>query len=162
VGREYEGYAMSTTTTDFSREQLLSSAPLGLVRAHTVRFQDVDAAGVVFYPRILEYFHDAYVDFLRAAGHPLEEALKSRAWAAPIQWADAHFLKPMRFGDAVETAIVLAQVAGSELQLGFRTSLPDGKPAAIGATRAVFVDLATFRRTEAPPELAAIFNRGPS
>jgi acyl-CoA thioesterase FadM len=143
----------------FAIEELGTAAPLGAVQSHVVRFQDVDAAGVVFYPRILEYFHDAYVTFLRASGQPLELALKSGAWAAPIQWAEAHFLRPMRFGDAVETAVVASRVTESELLLGFRTSLAGGKPAAVGTTRAVFVDLVTFRRTTAPPELERLFNR---
>jgi acyl-CoA thioesterase FadM len=143
----------------FSTEELTAAPPLGAVQPYVVRFQDVDAAGVVFYPRILELFHDAYVTFLRAAGQPLEIALKTGSWAAPIQWAEAHFLRPMRFGDVVETAVVASRVVESELLLGFRTSLAGGKPAAVGRTRAVFVDLATFRRTTAPPELERLFNR---
>jgi acyl-CoA thioesterase FadM len=148
-----------TPTEPFARELLTNAAPLRPAFAHRVRFQDVDAAGVVFYPRILEHFHDAYVELLRAEGEPLERALTERRWAAPLQWCEGHFLRPMRFGDQLETAVVAARLEGDELALGFRTSQVGGKPAALGQTRAVFVDLTSFRRTVPPESVAALFKR---
>lgn len=142
----------------FAHSELVSAAKLGAPLLHRVRFQDVDAAGIVFYPRLFEYFHDAFVVFLRAGGHSLERALAARAWAAPIGWAEAHFLLPLRFGDEIETAVVRVDLEGAVLRLGFRTTLA-GKPAAVGTTQAVFVDLATFQRAEPPLDLAAFFTQ---
>jgi acyl-CoA thioesterase FadM len=98
------------------------------------------------------------VAFLRAAGQPLEVALWDRAWAAPIKWAEGHFLRPVRFGDRLSTAIVRAHIEGSELWLGFRSMLADATPVAVGTTQAIFVDLATFRRMDPPASLVALFN----
>jgi YbgC/YbaW family acyl-CoA thioester hydrolase len=136
----------------FSREELVSAAPVGAVYSHIIRFQDVDAAGVVFYPRILEYFHDAYVAFLRAAGHPVESAIAHKSWATPIRQVEATFLRPLRFGDPAETALVKVMLEGSDLSLGFRTAVR-GNAAAIGVARHVFVDAATFKRREPPADL---------
>jgi YbgC/YbaW family acyl-CoA thioester hydrolase len=138
----------------FSRDLLSTAAPLGVSQERLVRFQDVDAAGVVFYPRIFEYFHDATVEWLRALGEPLERAIAERRWGAPIQWCEGQFIRPMRFGDPIRTSIVAARIEGSELLLGFRTAHADGRVAAIGQTREVFVDLATFQRIPAPSTLA--------
>jgi 1,4-dihydroxy-2-naphthoyl-CoA hydrolase len=150
------------SSDDFTHRELLKGSPIGEPFAHVIRFQDVDAAGVVFYARLFDYFHDSYVVFLREHGHPLEQALATRAWAAPIKRAKAWFLRPLRFGDQVRTAIVASRVEGSDLLLGFRTELTKGEPAAIGLTHAVFVDLSTFERADPPRALAALFSHSHS
>ena len=143
----------------FPRELLASAAPLRPPVARRVRFQDVDAAGIVFYPRILEYFHDAYVEVLQAEGEPLERAINERRWAAPLQWCEGHFVNPMRFGDPLELALVAARLEGSSLALGFRATHVGGKTAALGQTRSVFIDLATFKRADPPQAIVALFKR---
>ncbi len=119
-----------------------------------MRFQDVDAAGLVFYPRVLEWFHDVYVAFLAAAGTPLPEVLAAKAWAAPLSHAEARYKKPLRFGDDVEIALVCAHVEATEATLGYRLArIDDGTVAAIGQSSHVFVDPATFRRRPVPEPL---------
>ena len=44
----------------FTRSELLA-APAGFTHHLPARFQDCDAAGIVFYARVFDYFHDAYV-----------------------------------------------------------------------------------------------------
>lgn len=145
-------------TEGYSREALLAARSGVPPLAHLARFQDVDAAGIVFFPRILEYFHDAYAAYLRAAGCPLERVLAAGIWAAPIKRSEAHFLRPIRFGDALETALVAARFEGSALSIGYRTTLREGEAVAIGSTVAVVVDRATFRRIEPPEELRRAFS----
>jgi 1,4-dihydroxy-2-naphthoyl-CoA hydrolase len=143
----------------FSPRELSAAPAAAAPHAHLVRFQDVDAAGIVFFPRILEYFHDAYLAFLRAEGAPLEEALGSKRWAAPIKSSEAQFLRPLRFGDAVSTALVRARLTGSDLEMGFRTSLQGGEAAAVGVIRAVFIDWTTFKRAAPPEDVRQLFKR---
>ena len=52
----------------FQRDDLLA-APAGFTHRMLARFQDVDAAGIVFFARIFDYFHDAYVAFFAAHGN---------------------------------------------------------------------------------------------
>jgi 1,4-dihydroxy-2-naphthoyl-CoA hydrolase len=127
-----------------------------------VRFQDVDAAGVIFYPRLLEYFNDAYLSFLSSVGQPLHESLGRAPWVSPVRHAEADFLRPLRFGDAIEVALVGAALRPeeqpSEVTFGWRIArLVDGEPAAIGQVVHTFVDAKTFRRTPIPDTLLAIY-----
>ena len=57
----------------FDRDELKLSRPQAFVDRRAIRFQDIDAAGIIFYPRVLEMFHDAYAAFLTFAGSPLAE-----------------------------------------------------------------------------------------
>lgn len=141
----------------FERDRL-KQRPRGAFAIETsVRFQDVDAAGIIFYPRALELCHDAYVAFLEHAGTPLHEVLKG-PWLAPVRHAEADYLKPLRFGDRVEIALVAAHFepmpTPTEVVLGFRIArVPDGEVAILEQTIHTFVERTTFQRTSVPEAL---------
>lgn len=132
-------------------------------RLHTetriVRFQDVDAAGIVFYARTFDYFHDAYVDFLRARGAPLERALRDGSWVAPLTRAEAEYLRPLRFGDGIEVSVVSVDLEETEYRVSYRIDL-DGELAAVGRTRHVSVSPETFRRAPLPELLRRALTDG--
>jgi 1,4-dihydroxy-2-naphthoyl-CoA hydrolase len=142
----------------FDLEQLRDSAGPVFSLERTVRFQDVDAAGIVFHPRILEYFHDTFCEFLAANGHPLDRVLREKRWGAPLRHAEADFFAPLRFGDRMAVEMVLANLAQSEVTVGHRIRrLGDGSVATVGQTVHVFVDSSAFRRIAVPDELRTAF-----
>jgi 1,4-dihydroxy-2-naphthoyl-CoA hydrolase len=115
----------------------------------TVRFQDVDAAGIVFFARVFDYFHDAYVAFLRARGAPLEDALHDGAWVAPLRHAEADYRRPLRFADALTITVTVLGLEETEFRLGYRIETGEGV-ACEGETVHVSVDPHTFRRAPIP------------
>ncbi|MFW5947068.1 MAG: acyl-CoA thioesterase [Gemmatimonadota bacterium] len=114
-----------------------------------VRFQEVDAAGVVFHARVFDYFHDAYAAFLRARGLSLEAALRDGSWMAPLGHAEADYLRPLRFGDELEVTVVAIRVEETEYGVEYRIDVA-GETACVGRTRHVSVDPETFRRVPLP------------
>lgn len=118
-----------------------------------MRFQEVDAAGTVFFPRVLEYFADNYLQLLQLAGLDVPRMLRERSGAAPLAHAEASFVAPLFFGDAVSVELVRARVGGSSVTFGHRL-LKDGKLAAFGTTVHVFVDGWTFQKAPVPAALA--------
>lgn len=157
-------------TRRFHREELLT-APVGFTHPQSVRFQDIDAAGIVFFPRIFEYCHDAFVRFLAAAGEPLPNALATQSWGGPLTHAEADFLRPLRFGDELQVHIVAGELSGSTLSLGYRLAvselLPEqgprvrvsGEVVAVAQTVHVFVAPKTFQRIEPPLRISAAVAR---
>jgi 1,4-dihydroxy-2-naphthoyl-CoA hydrolase len=71
----------------------------------TVRFQDTDAAGVVYFANTLTMCHEAYEASLIAAGIEVRQFFKSgansscEAIAIPIVHAEADYLRPAFCGD---------------------------------------------------------------
>jgi YbgC/YbaW family acyl-CoA thioester hydrolase len=121
-----------------------------------VAFQDIDAAGVVFYPRLLEYFNDAFFAFLAASGHPPDVSICQQKQGLPIRRAEADYFAPLRFGDAVEIALVRAAVEDSVVGIGYRVARKsDGRVTAVGQTLHVFADLGAFERRPLPADIAA-------
>lgn len=137
---------------DESFRDIAASEERLYTEARVVRFQDVDAAGIMFYARTFDYFHDAYVGFLRARGAPLERALRDGSWVAPLTRAEAEYLRPLRFGDEIEVSIVGVELEETQYRVSYRIDLA-GEPAAVGRTRHVSVDPATFRRAGVPDVL---------
>ncbi len=145
----------------FERD-LLKHCPVPFARSRSIKFQDVDAAGVIFYPRLLEYFNDTYLEFLAHVGQPLHEVLGRAPWISPVRHAEADFLRPLRFGDRVEVGIVAARVEPetepSEVTLGFRIVKPGTlEVATLGQVVHTFVDHQSFRRTIIPEPLLSAF-----
>jgi YbgC/YbaW family acyl-CoA thioester hydrolase len=135
----------------FERDDLKLSRPHAFVDRRAIRFQDIDAAGIIFYPRVLEMFHDAYAAFLAAAGTPLPEVLNSGTWLAPVRHAEADYFKPLRFGDPVSVEICRAHLSESEATLGYRIARAEGgEVCVVGQVVHTFVDRATFKRMPIP------------
>ncbi len=134
----------------------LLEAPARFEHDFLVPFQHIDAAGIVFFARVLDYFHDTYVGYLAHCGHPLPEVLRSRAWAAPLVHAEADYMAPLRFGDSARCAIVATQASGSKITVGYRL-MNGAAPAAVGHTVHVFVDPRTMKRCDPPADLIARF-----
>jgi YbgC/YbaW family acyl-CoA thioester hydrolase len=153
-----------TIATDdtFSRDVLLAvPKPIHSMKRR-VRFQEVDAAGTIYYSRIFEYFGDVYVELLERDGLSVPKVMSQKEWFAPLVHAEADYLGPMRFGDTVEVAIAKVEAGKSSATIGYRiSSSKDGRALAVGHTVHVFVDGATFRPCPIPADVRHALTRGP-
>ncbi|MBN2525518.1 MAG: acyl-CoA thioesterase [Deltaproteobacteria bacterium] len=70
-----------------------------------VKLQDIDAAGIVFFPKFLEYCHDAYFEYLMKSGIDLPTSIPSGEYILPLVHAEADFKGPLRFGDEIIVTI---------------------------------------------------------
>jgi YbgC/YbaW family acyl-CoA thioester hydrolase len=139
----------------FRREDLEGPAHVFSRQERAVRFQEVDAAGTIYFPRVLEYFADNYLQLLQLAGLDVPQMLRERTGAAPLAHAEASFVAPLFFGDAVVVELVRARVGGSSVTFGHRL-LKGGKLAAYVTTVHVFVDGRTFEKAPVPAGLAQL------
>jgi YbgC/YbaW family acyl-CoA thioester hydrolase len=141
----------------FERDTLRARPATAYVEDRAIRFQDVDAAGIIFYPRLLEYCHDLLARFFSENGAALPEVLREGNWLAPVRHAEVDYFKPLRFGDPVEVALVSAYLSTSEVTLGFRVARRDGSDEVCAVAQSVhtFVDAHTFTRIPLPDALRA-------
>jgi 1,4-dihydroxy-2-naphthoyl-CoA hydrolase len=77
----------------------------------TVRFQDTDAAGVVYFANTLAMCHEAYEESLITAGIEVWKFFSASAIALPIVHAEADYRHPAFCGDRHE--IVLTPLSTS-------------------------------------------------
>lgn len=146
-------------STAFDRDALARTDTQALVSTRrTVKFQEVDAAGTIYFPRVLEYFADAYLLVLERAGLDVPAMLRDKTLAAPLAHAEADFLRPLFFGDVVDVEVLALQVGKTSATFGHRIRDVRGRAAAVGRTVHVFIDPETFQPTAVPPGLAALAN----
>ena len=141
--------------TDFAIDELMTG-PARFATPMAVRFQEIDAAGIVFYPRFFEYFHDCYALAMERGGAPIHRGVNGREWAAPLRKVTAEYFRPLRFGDPFTVVIVGAKIHGTDVHLGFRIAKShgdDGEVAAVGTALHAFVDPVTFRRADRLPDV---------
>lgn len=89
-----------------------------------------DAAGVLFYPRLMEIAHEVSEQLLVRIGYPIADMVAGKLHHLPIVHAEADYLRPMRLGERYDVAVALHRLG--ERSLGFTcTFLRDGAAAAV-------------------------------
>lgn len=141
----------------FDREELKLPRTSAFIEPRSIRFQDIDAAGIIFYPRVLEMFHDAYAALLAFAGTPLRDVMTKDSWIAPVRHAEADYFRPLRLGDEVLVEISRAHLTETETTLGYRiVRSQGGEVCVVGQVVHTFVDRATFKRIAMPEAVRSV------
>ncbi len=104
----------------------------------TVRFGDCDPAGIAYFPRFFEWFHEAMEAwFGEALGAPYHEVLRRHGF--PAVHTECDYRAPCRFGDAVVIELRLGALGRSSLRLDYRVLGADGGVRAVAHTRVVMI-----------------------
>ncbi len=117
------------------------------------RFQDIDAAGILFFGRNFDYFHDAYVAFLDSLGLPLDASLQTADFLLPLVHTNADFVQPMRFGERGEIELSLKRLGASSYTIGYVLKAADDTTITRGETVHCCVRRANFESHPLPQEL---------
>lgn len=136
----------------FQHDEILSSQRVIASEERPIRFQDVDAAGTIYYARMFEYFGDVYLRMLGESGLDMPASLARREGATPLAHAEAQYMAPLVFGDRVTVKIVLARVGKTSTSYAYRVEKGD-VVAAIGQTVHVWIDPKTFAPMAVPDSL---------
>jgi 1,4-dihydroxy-2-naphthoyl-CoA hydrolase len=74
-------------------------SPIPFTYPRTVRFQDTDAAGVVYFANVLSMCHESYEASLAAAGIDVKSFFRAETVALPIIHAEIDYAQPMFCGE---------------------------------------------------------------
>lgn len=76
-----------------------------------VYLADTDAAGVVYFNRLLEICHETYEVWLMDRGLSLQRLIQQGQFAIPLIHADIDFLAPAYCGDRLEIGLQIEQAS---------------------------------------------------
>ena len=97
-----------------------------------VRWGDVDAAGIVFYPRFYEWYDLGCENLFTALGLPWPRLFPEHGIVGvPIVEAGARFSSPARYGDTLVIRAVVAWVKERTFRMEYEISV-DGRACASG------------------------------
>ena len=85
-----------------------------------VRFDDVDAAGVVYYPRILDMCHQAFESLFSARGNtPYHELFLDQKIGFPARSLEVEFLSPVEYRGAITLTLSTSNISTRSVQFHF-------------------------------------------
>ncbi|MBU3665142.1 MAG: acyl-CoA thioesterase [Chthoniobacterales bacterium] len=127
----------------------------------TVRFEDADPAGVVFYPRALALAHAAVEEMIRRSALGWEEWFASKTHAAPLRRAEADFFLPMRAGERFTARASVEKIGDTSVEFSVAFANSRDEVAAKIRTVHVLVDSSTGRPKPLADAMRAAFAGGP-
>lgn len=125
----------------------------------TVRFQDTDAAGVVYFANVLAMCHEAYEESLAASGINLKLFFNNPDVAIPIVHASVDFFRPMFCGDQVFIQLN-PQKLGIDIFEIYYTIKSGNNQVAKAITRHVCINSVSRNRQELPIKMVEWFRQG--
>jgi 4-hydroxybenzoyl-CoA thioesterase len=121
-----------------------------------VRFADLDAAGIAYYPNLVNFLHVALEDFFAGhVGRTYPEVFGS-GLGSPTVKVEMEFVAPVRYGDHVEVAVATEQVGRSSVRMRYEGRVA-GRPVFQARNTMVIVDMKDFRPVEIPAWLRERF-----
>ncbi|MEH2330375.1 acyl-CoA thioesterase [Nostoc sp.] len=118
----------------------------------TVRFQDTDAAGVVFFANVLAICHEAYEESLEASSINLKDFFTNPSVGFPIVHASVDFLRPMFVGDKLLISLIPQKIGVDKFEITYEISVSQ-VIVAKAITRHVCIDVSSRSKQELPEEI---------
>jgi len=121
-----------------------------------VRFEDVDAARIVFFPKFLAYCHEAMEAMLASLDGGYAGLVVGRQIGMPAVRVEADFEAPLRFGDVVRIHVIVEQLGRTSCAL--RYELFNAKTSELSARIrhiVVLSDLRVLKKLPIPDDVRA-------
>jgi 1,4-dihydroxy-2-naphthoyl-CoA hydrolase len=118
----------------------------------TVRFQDTDAAGVVYFANVLSMCHEAYEASLAASGINLQSFFSNPVAAIPIIHASVDFRRPMYCGDELLIHLMPQQLDDNKFEIAYQivAASSSQQELAKAITKHICIEPTTRTRTQLP------------
>jgi YbgC/YbaW family acyl-CoA thioester hydrolase len=125
----------------------------------TVPFQDIDAAGVVFYAHLFRYAHEAYEQVMQQIGYSLHALLAEGKYLLPLVHAAADYRRPLHHADKLHIELRLQRLGQTSFTLGYRFLAEDQTEYASLETVHTVLDRTTQRSLPLPDSLRDALRR---
>lgn len=125
----------------------------------TIRFQDTDAAGVVYFASVLSICHEAYEESLAASGINIRAFFGKSAVAIPIVHASADFFRPMFCGDKILVNLTPKYMGDDYFEVTYKMVDASDREVAKVLTEHVCIDPESRTRQQLPSEIVQWFQQ---
>lgn len=120
---------------------------MGFISTQKIRFDDVDGAGIVYYPRFFHMCHKAFEDFFDEKG-PVSYPKLISEWRRgfPTVKTEGSYSAPLKYGDLAEVILSIEHIGRSSLKTRYRILRSgDSTLCFDGLVTTVCVELGAFR-----------------
>lgn len=127
------------------------------VKEARVRFGHADPAGIAYYPRFFEWFHDAFEAMFEAMfQRSYAEVLAESQCGFPAVQAACEWRRPARFGDLVQIEVFISRLTERSATFEYRVK-KDGALLATASVKVAGMHLTQHRPMAFPPHIRTVF-----
>ncbi|HED64773.1 MAG TPA: acyl-CoA thioesterase [Planctomycetes bacterium] len=128
------------------------TAPRSFVTQLSVRFGDVDPAGIVYFPKIYDYLHEAFEDLWDVhVGRRYYYLVGRDKLGFPLVHSEVDFKHPLHFGDRPTVRVTCFKIGRSSIGLCYKIMLDDIL-CVFAKMTVVCVDIDTLETRPIPPD----------
>lgn len=124
-----------------------------------IRFDDVDGAGIVYYPQFFHLCHKAFEDYfddIATVSYP--HLIKEMRRGLPAVAIESQFMSPLTYGDTAIVRIVVDKVGTSSARFHYRIHRKHDSQLCFEAhITKVFMDLDTRKSERLSDEIRSLF-----
>jgi 4-hydroxybenzoyl-CoA thioesterase len=129
------------------------------VHVHRVLFDEIDAAGIVYFAHFFHWCHDAMAVMFDGLEGGYAGLVGPRRLGLPVVRAEADYASPVRFGDDVRVAVNVERTGRSSVVFRFDlTRAGDGTKLATIRHTTVLTDLAKMKSVAIPDDVMAVMD----
>lgn len=123
----------------------------------TIRFQDTDAAGIVYFANVLSICHEAYEESLAMAGINLKTFFSNSGTAIPIVHTSVDFFAPMFCSDKLLIHLTPQELSDTKFEIFYEIVADSSSQVKLAKalTRHVCINPITRTRTPFSEEIVA-------
>jgi len=124
---------------------------------HKIRFDDVDGAGIVYYPQYFHLCHAAFEDFFDdAASISYSDLIRVHRLGFPTVAIESSFSAPLSYGDVAVVEMAVERIGKTSATFTYRIRRRrDGVPCFSAKVTTVLIDLDSQKPQEIPDGIRA-------
>lgn len=103
----------------------------------TLTFREADPAGIMFFGNVFAFAHDAFEEFIVAAGYGYNEWFGKFEFIIPIRHTEANYLSPFLPGQTYQIAVSVAKLGETSFQMKYVFSKENKTHAVVTMVHAV-------------------------
>ncbi|MBX3186892.1 MAG: acyl-CoA thioesterase [Labilithrix sp.] len=127
-----------------------------IVHERAIRFEEVDAAGIVFFARFLGYCHEAMEKLFGGVEGGYVDLITRRKIGFPAVHVTCDFRAPVRYGDVIRIAVTVPKIGTTSCTLRYAITGADGADVATIEHVVVSTDLETMTKLPLPADARAV------
>lgn len=129
---------------------------IAIVRA--IRFEEVDAAGIVFFGRFLSYAHEAMESFFDGVEGRYAGLIMERRIGLPAVNVETRYLAPLRYGESIRIETTTARLGNRSATLRYRLYRTHDEVLSAEILHTVVLsDLTQMKSCEMPDDVRRVF-----
>jgi len=124
-----------------------------------IRFDDVDGAGIVYYPQFFHLCHKAFEDFFDdAASISYPQLINEKRRGFPTVAIHSDFSAPLHYGDIALVKLSIAKVGRSSATFNYEIRRKkDSKLCFVAQITKVFIDMDSYKVLAIPDDLRSLW-----